>query len=174
MECKAQQLHFEANDCWTFTLPGMELNDDGYLRYRWEVATDKRRERVVLSEEWHSSEGKLYCAEEVCCLYASLELCSNGELLVTQKRIHLRRGKQIPIRYTISHLCGNRKCFRPGHVITVSHTVFNNYPASNAGNEICWHTPKCLQTFLTMSQKLQLLLQEEVSNDIGTLVLTSL
>ena len=169
VECKAKQLQLPANKCWTFTLPGMELNDDGYLRYRWEVATDKKRERVVAMK--NGMPRKANCTVRKKHAVYMHHLSCVRTITCYTKRIHLRRGNKIFVRYTITHLCGNRKCFRPDHVHCEPHRL--NLSRIKCWNEICWHTPKCLQT-LDHVTKAQIALQAEVSNDIGVLVSQSL
>jgi len=154
-------------DCWDFNVGSMEHNEDNYWRYRWQTETGEKRQRVVGKNKdgsQRTSICKVYTNHAIFVTHLAY-LKKQGPVYSTRR--HKRRDKTIALRYDISHLCSKRTCFNASHLTQEPHNV--NMSRQKCFQEICLHSPKCIQTKDDVSKQLQEFISS-LANDNGELM----
>ena len=138
--------HTTMDNCWEKypDKTGIEANPDEYLVIRWnkEKLSDDgepmKRVRVV-DKDGRTSFTKVY-TKMTFYLHVLAYLQANQQIF--SSRVHNQNGKPISVRYDVSHLCANRRCHNPAHLVNEPHSV--NMSRIGCYSIICVHQPQCL------------------------------
>jgi len=125
--------------CWDKVLAMMELNKDGYIRLRCEVPVLDDSGQVVKDWRQVTPERSSYTVKKrKLALYCHhLALLCDGQELPDCGEI---QGKRI--KYDVSHLCSNSRCYRLNHLFIEPHAI--NLSRIGCHSEGCVHKPYCL------------------------------
>jgi hypothetical protein len=125
----------------------VEINRHGYYRVRFLMDKDPQHDTPRTFQR-RRRDGTAYSAtrkdrKKGGIYLTHLTLLATGELLV-QHRAHRIDGSFQNVRYSVSHLCGNRACFRPTHLVCEPHVV--NLSRIPCAKEYCAHKYACLKS----------------------------
>jgi len=142
----------------------IEVNEDGYWRVRYQLENHYIRDnatgnpKVFKYKRKNEKTGQFTDAERTRKIKYSMYL-THLSLLVNnmdlyKSRTHTVNGKHEDVRYSVSHLCGIRECFNPGHLICEPHVI--NLSRILCCIEICAHRPhKCKRPAAHITGKVQ-------------------
>lgn len=131
--------------CWDFAVSGSEL-EGGYYRLRFQIP--------VPGEKVRRKNGKLangqdrYTVSQKYTKYSfylhHLAIIMKGEKMI---------GSINNVRFSISHLCQNSKCFNPSHLFQEPHSI--NVSRQQCFKEMCSHKPKCIKDAAKMKEAME-------------------
>jgi len=160
------------NSCWfppedskrKFSL---ELNKHGYYRLRFQM--QKEEPKIIRSARKKRKSKEYYRNEDGSTKLFSRSRYPRGTIYLTHlaylqshdeieryKKLEYPDGQFRKVWFTISHVCNNRKCFNPNHIVLEPQQI--NLSRIKCCYENCQHHhPKCLQTLTRVQDEIKYL-----------------
>ena len=128
----------------------LELNADGYWRLRYTLPDKWIQNKDGNDKIYKLSNGTTRRRRPKTGFYLH-------HLILLYNNIRII-DKKASVKFTISHTCGNSKCFNIEHLTVEPHRI--NLSRNQCHTQICIHSPKCLRSRATVIKHISAIIDQ--------------